>query len=190
MCTWQSITYFLDVYFFVFFGLTVVAIFVTGWGSLAAVATIEKRAGGTDWRKRLRKRWSRDDDTPSNQELRGTSYAWLVPVRRLTTIAVIAAIAYGSLSPTLCLHFIKCAEPIGFLQPDLSCENLPSARRVPREASVLRCTPIPIRPHGQARSASPPGTLTTHRAAGRLCLPPPAVRARARGRTRRDRTAR
>jgi hypothetical protein len=128
MCTWQSITYVLDVYFFVFFALTVVAILVTGWASLAAVATIEKRAGGADWRRRFRKRWYRDEDGPSNQELRGTSYAWLVPVRRLTTIAFVAVLAYGSLSPTLCLHFIKCAEPIGFLQPDPSCENIPSAR--------------------------------------------------------------
>jgi hypothetical protein len=52
----------------------------------------------------------------------------LVPVRRITTIAVVATIAYGLLSPTLCLHFVKCAEPIGFLQPDTSCENIPAGR--------------------------------------------------------------
>lgn len=128
MCAWQSITYLLDVYFFVFFALTVLAIFVTGWSSLAAVATIEKRAGGTDWRKRLHTRWARDDDRPSAQELRGTGYAWLVPMRRITAVAVVVTIAYGLLSPTLCLHFIKCAEPIGFFQPDRSCDNIPSAR--------------------------------------------------------------
>jgi hypothetical protein len=37
---------------FVFVVLTVVAIFVTGWASLAAVAKIERQSGGTDWRKR------------------------------------------------------------------------------------------------------------------------------------------
>ena len=42
MCTRQSITYLLDGYFFfVLFALTVVAIFETGWASLAAVAKIE-----------------------------------------------------------------------------------------------------------------------------------------------------
>ena len=42
MCPRQSITYLLDGYFFfVLFALTVVAIFETGWASLAAVAKIE-----------------------------------------------------------------------------------------------------------------------------------------------------
>ena len=124
MCTWQSITYLLDGYIFVLFALTVVANFVMGAASLSAVAKIERRSGGTDWRKR----WSRDDEGPTDQELRGTGYAWLLPIRRITAIAVVATITYGLLSPTLCPHFIKCAEPIGFFQPDRSCDNIPSAR--------------------------------------------------------------
>ena len=48
ICTWQSITYLLAGYFFVLFALTVVAIFVTGWASLAAVAKIERQSGGTN----------------------------------------------------------------------------------------------------------------------------------------------
>jgi hypothetical protein len=128
MCTWQSITYFLDGYFFVFFVLTVVALFVTAVSSLTAVAKIERRTGGTDWRKRMHKRMSDEDEGPSDQELRATGYAWLVPVRRVTIIAVVVTIVYGLVSPTLCLHFIKCAEPIGFFQLDPSCDNVPSAR--------------------------------------------------------------
>ena len=128
MCAWQSITYMLDGYFFVLFALTVVAIFVTGAASLSAVAKIERRSGGADWRKRLHKRWSRDDEGPTDQELCGTGYACLVPMRRITAIALVATITYGLLSPTLCLHFIKCAEAIGFFQPDRSCDNIPSAR--------------------------------------------------------------
>ena len=93
-----------------------------------AIAKIERRTGGADWRKRAHKRYSEDDEGPTDQELRGTGYAWLVPMRRITAIAVVATIAYGLLSPTLCLHFINCAEPIGFLQPDLSCDNVPSGR--------------------------------------------------------------
>ena len=104
---------FLDGYFFVFFWLAVLGIWVTSVSSFIAIAKIEKRTGGTDWRK-----WARK---PSDHELRVTSYGWLVPVRRITVIVAVATIAYGLLSPTL-------RKPIGFLQPDPSCENVPAGR--------------------------------------------------------------
>lgn len=86
MCTWQGITYFLDGYFFVFFVLTVVAIFLAGWASLAAVAKIERRSGGADWRKRMHKRWSRDDDGPSDQAVpREASVLHCTPIRSART---------------------------------------------------------------------------------------------------------
>ena len=129
MCTWQDITNVLDPYFLVFFGLVAVAMVVVAFISWRATSEFERRAQRPVWRERaLRRTFDHPDyDGISEQELRTTRYAWFVPVRRIFIIAFIAMLAYPLLSPTFCLN-LKCAEPIGFLQPDLSCDNVPSGR--------------------------------------------------------------
>ena len=113
MCTRQSITFFLDGYFLGFCG--------EGGGNvrdrsglLMAIAAIERRTGGTDWRDGMHKRMSDEDKSPQFRSFaRRVSHGWC----RFSASrhAVVVAIAYGLLSPTVCRHVIKCAEPIGFL---------------------------------------------------------------------------
>lgn len=123
MCTWQSITNFLDSYYVVLFGMSSVGIFVTAVAMFAAESRIAKRIANPEERRRWRKRAR--ERGPYNEELRAANYGWLVQLRRITIIAAVATIAYPLLSPTFCLNN-KCARPMALFPPVTSCGDGPS----------------------------------------------------------------